>query len=60
MKDPRISIYTSQSTEHTKNDSRKLFVEFMQIMRSPEGDYYDGTLDIKLKKLYEDGEKYGF
>ena len=60
MKDPRISIYTSQSTEHTKNDSRKLFVEFMQIMRSPEGDYCYVPLDIKLKKLYEDGEQYGF
>ena len=60
MKEPRISIYTSQSAEHIKNDGRELFIEFMQIMRSPECDYYDGTLDIKLKKLHEDGEKHGF
>ncbi len=41
-------------------DAEKLFMQFMQVMRSPEGDYYDGTLDIKLKKLYEDGVGYGF
>jgi hypothetical protein len=35
-------------------------MEFMEVMRSPEADYYDGTLDIKLKKLYEDGMEYGF
>jgi hypothetical protein len=29
-------------------------------MNSPPDDYYDGTLDIKLKTLYEDGQKYGF
>tara|TARA_R110000824_G_scaffold42896_9_gene125739 strand:+ start:445 stop:627 length:183 start_codon:yes stop_codon:yes gene_type:complete len=60
MSEPRISIYTNQSAEHTKNDGRKLFMEFMEVMRSPEADYYDGTLDIKLKKLYEDGVEYGF
>jgi len=60
MSEPRISIYTNQSDEHTKNDGRKLFIEFMGLMRSPESDYYDGTLDIKLKKLYEDGKRYGF
>lgn len=60
MSEPRISIYTNQSAEHTKNDGRKLFMEFMQVMRSDESDYYDGTLDIKLKKLYEDGLEYGF
>mgnify|MGYP001599137060 FL=1 len=60
MSEPRISIYTNQSYEHTKNDGLKMFIEFMQIMRSPEKDYYDGTLDIKLKKLYEDGMEYGF
>ena len=60
MKEPRISIYTNQSYEHTKTDGLKMFIEFMQIMRSPECEYYDGTLDIKLKKLHEDGEKYGF
>ena len=60
MSEPRISIYTNQSAEHTKNDGRKLFIEFMDLMRSPESDYYDGTLDIKLKKLYEDGLEYGF
>ena len=43
-----------------KADAEKLFKQFMQVMRSPEGDYYDGTLDIKLKKLYEDGMEYGF
>lgn len=43
-----------------KADAEKLFKQFMQAMRSPEGDYYDGTLDIKLKKLYEDGVEYGF
>ena len=59
MSEPRISIYTNQSAEHTKNDGRKLFMEFMEV-RSPEADYYDGTLDIKLKKLYEDGMEYGF
>ena len=41
-------------------DAENLFMQFMQVMRSPEGDYYDGTLDIKLKKLYEDGVGYGF
>ena len=41
-------------------DAEKLFMQFMQVMRSPEDDYYDGTLDIKLKKLYEDGVGYGF
>jgi len=60
MSEPRISIYTNQSAEHTKNDGRKPFMEFMEVMRSPEADYYDGTLDIKLKKLYEDGMEYGF
>jgi len=60
MSEPRISIYTNQSAEHTKNDGRKLFIEFMGLMRSPEGDYHDGTLDIKLKKLYEDGLEHGF
>ena len=43
-----------------KADAEKLFMQFMQVMRSPEDDYYDGTLDIKLKKLYEDGVGYGF
>jgi hypothetical protein len=41
-------------------DAEKLFESFMEVMRSPEADYYDGTLDIKLKKLYEDGVEYGF
>ena len=41
-------------------DAEKLFKSFMKIMNSPPGDYYDGTLDIKLKALYEDGQKYGF
>ena len=41
-------------------DAENLFMQFMQVMRSPEDDYYDGTLDIKLKKLYEDGVGYGF
>jgi hypothetical protein len=35
-------------------------MKFMEVMRSPEADYYDGTLDVKLKKLYEDGMEYGF
>jgi len=43
-----------------KADAEKLFMQFMQVMRSPEDDYYDGTLDIQLKKLYEDGMEYGF
>jgi len=43
-----------------KADAEKLFMQFMDVMRSPEGHYYDGTLDIKLKKLYEDGVGYGF
>ena len=41
-------------------DAEKLFMQFMRVMRSPEDDYYDGALDIKLKKLYEDGVGYGF
>lgn len=41
-------------------DAENLFMQFMQVMRSPEDDYYDGTLDIKLKKLYKDGVGYGF
>jgi hypothetical protein len=32
----------------------------MKIMSSPPDTYYDGTLDNKLKTLYEDGQKYGF
>lgn len=57
MSEPRISIYTNQSAEHTKNDGRKLFIEFMQVMRHP---CSTATLEIKLKKLYEDGLEYGF
>ena len=57
MSEPRISIYTNQSAEHTKNDGRKLFIEFMDVMRQP---CSTATLDIKLKKLYEDGMEYGF
>jgi len=41
-------------------DAEKLFESFMKLMNSPPDDYYDGTLDIKLKALYEDGQKYGF
>jgi len=41
-------------------DAEKLFMQFMQAMRLPEGDYYDGTVDAKLKKIYIDGVKYGF
>ena len=72
MSEPRISIYTNQSAEHTKNDGRKLFIEFMQIMKEE----MDGKVilplmtndmmnkfrefEIKIKKLYEDGMEYGF
>jgi hypothetical protein len=41
-------------------DAEKLFESFMKIMSSPPDTYYDGTLDNKLKTLYEDGQKYGF
>ena len=41
-------------------DGAKLFTDFMELMRSPEKDYYDGTLDIKLKTLYENGQNFGF
>ena len=41
-------------------DAEKLFTSFMKIMNSPPDDYYDGTLDIKLKTLHEDGQKFGF
>jgi hypothetical protein len=41
-------------------DAEKLFESFMKLMNSPPDDYYDGTLDIKLKELYQDGKKYGF
>jgi hypothetical protein len=70
MSEPRISIYTNQSAEHTKNDGRKLFVEFMQIMREevygelllPYNDMNDKfrEFETKINKLYEDGEEYGF
>jgi hypothetical protein len=72
MSEPRISIYTNQSAEHTKNDGRKLFIEFMQIMKEE----MDGKVilplmpndmtnkfrefEIKINKLYEDGIEYGF
>jgi len=72
MSEPRISIYTNQSAEHTKNDGRKLFIEFMQIMKEE----MDGKVvlplmpndmtnkfrefEIKINKLYEDGMEYGF
>jgi hypothetical protein len=72
MSEPRISIYTNQSAEHTKNDGRKLFIEFMQIMKEE----MDGEVilplmtndmmnkfrefEIKINKLYEDGIEYGF
>jgi len=72
MKEPRISIYTNQSAEHTKNDGRKLFIEFMEVMKEE----MDGKVilplmtndmmnkfrefEIRINKLYEDGEKYGF
>ena len=72
MSEPRISIYTNQSAEHTKNDGRKLFIEFMQIMKEE----MDGKVilplmtndmtnkfrefETKINKLYEDGEEYGF
>ena len=72
MSEPRISIYTNQSAEHTKNDGRKLFIEFMQIMKEE----MDGKVilplmtndmmnkfrefEIKINKLYEDGKRYGF
>jgi len=70
MSEPRISIYTNQSAEHTKNDGRKLFIEFMQIMREegygelllPYNDMNDKfrEFETKINKLYEDGEEYGF
>jgi len=41
-------------------DGAKLFADFMELMKSPEEDYYDGTLDIKLKTLYENGQDSGF
>lgn len=54
-------------TEQQMNDSliknydgARLFADFMELMRSPEKDYYDGTLDIKLKTLYENGQNFGF
>jgi hypothetical protein len=72
MSEPRISIYTNQSAEHTKNDGRKLFIEFMKVMKEE----MDGKVilplmtndmmnkfrefEIKINKLYEDGMEYGF
>ena len=70
MSEPRISIYTNQSAEHTKNDGRKLFMRFMQIMREevygelllPYNDMNDKFREFekKINKLYEDGEEHGF
>lgn len=70
MSEPRISIYTNQSAEHTKNDGRKLFMQFMQIMREevygelllPYNDMNDKfrEFETKINKLYEDGEEHGF
>ena len=60
IKDHRISIYTTVSEEISKKDGRSLFKRFMEIMDSPPKDYYDGTLDIKLKALEEDGKELGF
>tara|TARA_R110000851_G_scaffold286389_1_gene440266 strand:- start:228 stop:440 length:213 start_codon:yes stop_codon:yes gene_type:complete len=70
MSEPRISIYTNQSAEHTKNDGRKLFMQFMQIMREevygelllPYNDMMDKfrEFETKINKLYEDGEEHGF
>tara|TARA_X000001382_G_scaffold105310_1_gene80497 strand:- start:50 stop:223 length:174 start_codon:yes stop_codon:yes gene_type:complete len=40
-----------------KADAEKLFMQFMEVMRQP---CSTATLDIKLKKLYQDGMGYGF
>jgi hypothetical protein len=38
-------------------DAEKLFESFMEVMSQP---CSTATLDIQLKKLYEDGMEYGF